>query len=39
MNSLYQTDDSLKLKEGAQNLMDRFLIIGMNLIEQKKFKK
>ena len=36
---MYQTDDSLLLKDAANNLIDKFLIIGMNLINQKNFKK
>jgi hypothetical protein len=39
MDQLFQTEDSVMLKNSAQSLIDKFLIIGMNIIEQKKFKK
>lgn len=35
---LYQTEYSVKLKEAADKLVDKFQIIGMNLINFKKFK-
>jgi len=39
MNNMYQTEDCVLLKDSANNLIDKFLIIGMNIINQKNFKK
>lgn len=36
---MYQSEDSKLLKESADRLQDKFLIIGMNILDQKKFKK
>lgn len=34
----YQTEDSLLLKEAAEKVVDKVQIIGMNLLNAKKFK-
>ena len=39
MARMYQSEDSKLLKESADRLQDKFLIIGMNILDQKKFKK
>ena len=39
MARMYQTEDSKLLKESADKLVDKFLIIGMNILDAKKFKK
>ena len=39
MAELYQSEDSLLLKDSAQMLYDKFQIVGMNLVNQKKYKK
>jgi hypothetical protein len=39
LQKMYQSEDSLLLKDAANGLIDKFLIIGMNLINQKNFKK
>mgnify|MGYP006105704697 CR=1 FL=1 len=39
MARMYQSEDSKLLKESADKLQDKFLIIGMNILDQKKFKK
>jgi hypothetical protein len=39
MKQMYQTDDSVALKDSVNKVIDKFLIIGMNLINQKNFKK
>ena len=36
LNELYQTEDSIKLKEAVEKVVDKFQIIGMNLINAKK---
>jgi hypothetical protein len=35
---LYQSEDSIALKDAVNELFDKFQIIGMNLIQAKKFK-
>jgi hypothetical protein len=39
MARMYQSEDSKLLKESADRLQDKFLIIGMNILDQKKYKK
>jgi len=39
MNELYQSEDSNALKESAQRFYDKFQIVGMNLVNFKKYKK
>ena len=34
----YQSEDSVELRDAAEQLGDKFMIIGMNLINTKKFK-
>lgn len=36
---LYQSEDSIALKDAVNEMFDKFQIIGMNLIQAKKFKK
>ncbi len=39
MDQIYQTKDSLELQAAAQSLTDKLEIIGMNLIQIKKWQK
>lgn len=36
---MYQSEDSVALKDAVNEMQDKFQIIGMNLIQTKKFKK
>lgn len=36
---MYQSEDSVALKDAVNEMYDKFQIIGMNLIQAKKFKK
>lgn len=38
LDRFYRSKDSVKLKEASEKVIDKFLIIGMNLINAKKFK-
>lgn len=38
MDRYYRSKDSTLLKEASEKVVDKFLIIGMNLINAKKFK-
>ena len=38
MDRFYRSKDSTLLKEASEKIVDKFLIIGMNLINAKKFK-
>ena len=39
MDKFYQSDDSILLKNAAENLSTKIQAIGLHLVEQKKFKK
>lgn len=38
MTELFQTDDSAKLKKGAEKVGEKFEIIGLNIMALQKFK-
>lgn len=38
MDRFYRSKDSILLKEATEKVVDKFLVIGMNLINAKKFK-
>lgn len=38
MDRFYRSKDSTLLKEASEKVVDKFLVIGMNLINAKKFK-